>query len=716
MAFILFAVRWFVLAKITSSRIGGNTMLVHYQHNIKVLLKFVHQNYISKSLSNEIVSHYEYVWKKTKGYTSTSILHSFHPVLTADFTYHLYSKTLRLCEIFKGIEVNVIRHISISFEELHFKKDACIIRCNDVGSKIYIVYSGMVDISVGSDKLCTLTPGGIFGCLKMCGMTRQTIDAEAVVHVDLLAIDCTKFNNIISAFPEIKRKLKRSMFLNTEYILPIVTFNSQTTYDFDVNEDVKTGLVKTLSTFLISVDNIWYRSYNYIANVHLATWSSLIIATLIVKIGSFDITHYYIFMYIFDGIFFIKILMGFFLSYIDPDSGLQIRVFSSICHRYVKSLSGFWLNLFTCMPFELIVNILRLGDNWYRYFWVNRVFRFIFMIQYYTNCKNTLIVSRHLRWSYLMYVLFLQLHFMILVWWKVACTNDTCVFVAKISHEPNDFRTTNDTSAGFRSVYQYVIGIFSGTGLRLVIPTNTRELITAVVMVCCAQLTQLSLTIGFSSMLLLNNLVMAKYEREAEHVLQYVKAISLSLMLRSQIWKYYVMLWTRSRGSWVPELIKNCPSYLKQDLMYELYGKFITSHFLFKKTHVDFIRQLVVHLDPYVFMPGMYITEKGDIDGCMYFVQEGEVVVYDRHGNNEIEQMVLSAGRSFGELQGLYDSPHDRSYKARFVCKILILDRMNWLYLLDWFPASRDYIFEQVARHFRKTYLATSSAKLLYAR
>lgn len=180
-------------------------------------------------------------------------------------------------------------------------------------------------------------------------------------------------------------------------------------------------------------------------------------------------------------------------------------------------------------------------------------------------------------------------------------------------------------------------------------------------------------------------------------------------MLRSLIWKYYVMLWTRSQGSWVPNLIRDAPLYLKQDVMSELYGKHITVHFLFKKTHVDFIRQLVVHLEPCTFMPGMYITEKGDIDGCMYFIQEGEVIVYDKHGNNEIEQLILPAGKAFGEVQGLYETAHDRSYKARFVCKILILDRSNWWYLLNWFPASRDYIFEQVARHFRKAYLASPS-------
>ncbi|GJQ69135.1 hypothetical protein Trydic_g6293 [Trypoxylus dichotomus] len=712
MAFVLFALRWFVLAKITSSRIGGNTMLVQYQHDIKSLLKFVKRNYVSKNLINEIVSHYEYTWKRTKGYTSTFILRSFHPVLRADFTYYLYAKTLRLSEIFKGVEVSVIRHISSEFEELHFKKDAYIIRCNDVGDTIYMVYKGVVDIYVANDKLCSLTPGGMFGCLKLQGMTRQTICAKAVVHVDLLAINCTKFNTIIANFPEIKKKLKRSILLNTEYILPLVISSSFAIHELEGNEVTRPGLVNKFTYFLISMDSIWYRTYNYFANVHIATISSLIVATMIVKVGDIDISKYYMYMYIFDGIFLFKIIIGLHLSYIDPDSGLQVKVFSSIWHRYVNSVTGFWLDLFTCLPFEIIASFVKVGDEWYRLFWINRVFRFLFMIKYYTTCKNTLIVSKHLRWSYLMYTLLLLMQVMILIWWKVACPNEICLYNGMIGHQKITFSTSNDTMVAFRITCQYVISIFSGTGLRLMVPSTSTELIAAVLMVCVAQFTQLSLTIGFASMLLLEKLVMAKYEKEAEHVLQYVKATALSLMLRSQIWKYYVMLWTRSQGSWVPTLIKECPLYLKQDVMGELYGKHIKNHFLFKKTHVDFIRQLLVHLNPYVFMPGIYIAELGDIDDCMYFIEEGDVIVYDRHGNNEIEQQILTAGRSFGEVQGVYGTAHERSYKARFVCKILVLDRTKWMYLLDWFPASKDYIYEQLARHFRKAFVAPSRTEI----
>lgn len=247
-------------------------------------------------------------------------------------------------------------------------------------------------------------------------MTRQTICAKALIHVDVLAIECARFNNIVAKFPEIKRKLKRALFLNTEYILPTAIASSYAIHESEQPDELGKGFVNTLKYFLISTDNLWFRSYNYVVNVHIATLSSLLIATMIVRVGELDIAKYYHYMHILDFIFAFKIIIGFHQSYVDPESGVQVRIFSSIWHRYIGSGSGFWLDLFTCLPFEVLTTIFDMGLDWYRWLWFNRTFRFVFMMKYYTNCKNTLIVSKHLRWSYLMYILLVMLQLMIILW------------------------------------------------------------------------------------------------------------------------------------------------------------------------------------------------------------------------------------------------------------------------------------------------------------
>lgn len=162
----------------------------------------------------------------------------------------------------------------------------------------------------------------------------------------------------------------------------------------------------------------------------------------------------------------------------------------------------------------------------------------------------------------------------------------------------------------------------------------------------------------------------------------------------------------------MPAIITEAPAYLKQDLMTALFGYHLTNHFLFANTHTDFLRQLVAHLQRCVFFPGNYLAETGDMDGSMFFIHDGEVEVYDKHGNNDILRIILRRDQSFGEAQGLFNIPHDQSYKARTVVDALILKREDWQFLLDWFPASHEEIMERAAEHrLKKAPLKTAESQ-----
>lgn len=75
-----------------------------------------------------------------------------------------------------------------------------------------------------------------------------------------------------------------------------------------------------------------------------------------------------------------------------------------------------------------------------------------------------------------------------------------------------------------------------------------------------------------------------------------------------------------------------------------LYGKYLQNHPIFKNTHRDFIRQLSCYFERCVYFPGYNIVEKGDIDGCMYFIHKGEVEEFEMMGNNQILIKVLVEG------------------------------------------------------------------------
>lgn len=171
----------------------------------------------------------------------------------------------------------------------------------------------------------------------------------------------------------------------------------------------------------------------------------------------------------------------------------------------------------------------------------------------------------------------------------------------------------------------------------------------------------------------------------------------LSPFIIKKVWTYCLQLWHHQRGEWMPSLITEAPIYLKEDLMSALYGYHIYSHFLFSKTHRDFIRQLLLHLKRCIFFPGNYIVEKGDVDGCMYFIHKGQVIVVDVQETSELTRELLVEGNSFGVAQGLFMIPHQYSYIAHTVVDTISLNLKDWKYLNYWFPASMQSIYKSAA-------------------
>lgn len=255
----------------------------------------------------------------------------------------------------------------------------------------------------------------MFGCFAATKDTRQTITAKAKYNVDLLRIKNTKFNELLHQNSKMKHKIVRERFLKTEYMLPYDTRKSAKVDIASQSSNFDYTVVQTWRTFLINPTNPYYMVYNYIINVHLATISSLFIMTLVVTTEHEQIVKYHVYIYLLDAIFSIKICIGFHVTYLDQDSGLFVTQYSRIWRRYLKSLSGFWLDLATVLPFELIAYFV-FTKSTINYFLMNRTCRVLFLIKYYTNCKNTLTVSRHLRWTYLVYLMILLPHVNACIW------------------------------------------------------------------------------------------------------------------------------------------------------------------------------------------------------------------------------------------------------------------------------------------------------------
>lgn len=164
---------------------------------MKQFLAFAKDLALDESLTKEMVDHCEHVWKETLGTDINIISSKFNLYLRIQFVCFLYEASLRNSKLFMLAPAAIIQRLAPSLREVHFKRGATIIRCNDVQRNLYFVHKGEVDITVANTVLTTLTIGGMFGCFQKGGIIRQTFTAVGRTHTILLALDSSKVQDLI---------------------------------------------------------------------------------------------------------------------------------------------------------------------------------------------------------------------------------------------------------------------------------------------------------------------------------------------------------------------------------------------------------------------------------------------------------------------------------------------------------------------------------------
>lgn len=272
-------------------------------------------------------------------------------------------------------------------------------------------------------KAFFLGRGGIFGCFEKQGLTRQTITATAKVHVAALVINSNLFHNIVKKNPVVAERLQKKAMLHYEYEEGTikVSFRDEglPSNPSIVGPSLRNVFVKFLSklTILINRTETWYKYWEYIICVHVSSISSLTYMFYIVMLNRNAPISPGIkaIIYLLDLLFLLKIYFGFHLTYSDPKSGIMITNIQKIRIKYLKSLT-FWIDIITCFPLEIFAYCFT--NNYYavRYSLSNRIFRFLYLKQYYNYFQGKLHIKPHLRWTFVVYWICISIQMMTCLW------------------------------------------------------------------------------------------------------------------------------------------------------------------------------------------------------------------------------------------------------------------------------------------------------------
>lgn len=676
------------------------TVLSHYQKALKSLKSFLKKEKVDKIIQNEIIRHYELKWRLNCGRQLTEATKKLSKNLQEDIVYSIFGRMLTDCSVFTyGNRESFFRAMVLEAHHEAITAGTTVCFVNQIISKMYILCKGTVEvIAPDGTKLTTLKKGSFFGNLDDYSRVRQTISIRTESDCEVLVIDSKEFHTILRKFPHLHKRFKLLTIMHIDYLPGREMDESKENKNSQIHRfALYTNLLASTKKPLFVT--IWRFCLFFL--IYFSTAFQVYMQFLL----EYNLPML-LFLYFCDVLYIINfsgecinVAKNSFKA--ARQSLLYPRVVTKFCN-----CSSVILFLLDSFPFDIAAWLL---DSDARYEFIlflrfNRILRIRYFFDYFQQFEKRLYVSHNLTKMLQLFTLIsLILHIMGCVLTSASCTDP-----------PNYTRDVDCGALKFTDSkhieklvlylqHLYVAGTCFLLGTQYhYYPTSVRICIYhSVGMLMSAFLFTIS-SAYVVSVMRSEDYALITYQANYRSLKNYMESENVSSAVVNKVCNYVRCMWKAHKGPIFPEMLVKAPTTLKMQVMNFCFSHEVRNHPIFKKCHKDFLKQLVLTIEVNEYFYGDYIAFKGDINACMYFIHKGkvEILLEDTASKSDVLD-TLHAGQAFGVLQGLYSNkPHEYYFKSVNKTVILILKKSSWEYLLDFFPASKEVIFNTAEAYY----------------
>lgn len=190
--------------------------------------------------------------------------------------------------------------------------------------------------------------------------------------------------------------------------------------------------------------------------------------------------------------------------------------------------------------------------------------------------------------------------------------------------------------------------------------------------------------IGNVASLLANlDVIRSRHLQRIETVNHFMRDRHVPRELQARVRDYYNYLWDSRLGQ-ESALLEDLPRPLRVEIALHLNRAILEKVPLFEGAGDEFYRELVLHLEPMVFLPGQILMRRGEVGDQLYFINKGSVEVLSRDDSEVLA--VLSDGDFVGEMALLSSQPRANTVTAVDYCNVYALGRDGFDRVLSRFP------------------------------
>ncbi|XP_072051053.1 potassium voltage-gated channel unc-103-like isoform X2 [Amphiura filiformis] len=398
-------------------------------------------------------------------------------------------------------------------------------------------------------------------------------------------------------------------------------------------------------------------------------------------------------IYLFELVFMFEIFVKFHVTQADQYGELELN-FDKVYKLYLKSFSGFALDIVPTIPFEIFAVFAPVGSRFavFTYIRFTRLIRLIRVQHYFSQWEQQLdIVVLKVRLTKMLIFVMLIIHFCACIWHFIACPSGECKEKSWVTFQ--EYEGVAVTGERYTDSIYWCVATITSTGYGDITAHSFEEMLFASFVMILGQLLVGTVLGNIASTLANRDNQRVAYEKELENVKRELDENQVDEELKENVIEYFDYLWLRNKGVSQLDLFKNLPFCMRTELALDIYGKHLRNLRLFKDCSEAFFRDISLCLNEVILRAGDDIVDEGDIGDEMYIIHKGQVNVISERDPTAVE-CILKEGDYFDDINLLNDTPRSKTIKALTQVDLVTISMEDINKVMERFPEDATKIKE----------------------
>ncbi|XP_055341879.1 uncharacterized protein LOC129590595 isoform X2 [Paramacrobiotus metropolitanus] len=197
---------------ITSMLTNFDTIQFRYKHRVAAITQYLRDQNQSTELVRNVTDFYDYLWKRSKGMSSSGLFDQLPFALRSEIAMELSGRIIDKSPLFQDISASFLRMLSLKFRPMLALPKETIMKKGDLSDLMVYIQNGELEVLSDDETevpVILFKPGKLFGEINLITRMPRKFTVRAIAHCDLVVLRTEDLMDCLQSYPDIADELRQ---------------------------------------------------------------------------------------------------------------------------------------------------------------------------------------------------------------------------------------------------------------------------------------------------------------------------------------------------------------------------------------------------------------------------------------------------------------------------------------------------------------------------